>query len=152
VLLAAETLKRFSPREAESTLRQGLALLGRPLLSLAGTARVQRIAYSPDGLYLATAEADGAARVCAVVSRLPHDDAVGAVAWSPDGRYGATSSNDRTGRVWDARDGRQLARQEHDDRVYALVFSPDGRRLATASADGRVRVWEWASGTLLADM
>jgi WD40 repeat protein/transcriptional regulator with XRE-family HTH domain len=157
VLLAAETLKRFSSREAESTLRQGLALLGRPILSLTVPSRVQQIAYSPDGQYLASAEDDGSARLWALASgqevhRLAHGGAVQAVAWSPDGRYVATGSDDRTGRIWDVHDGREVARLVHDDRVYALAFSPDGGLLATASTDGSARVWEWATNTVLAHM
>jgi WD40 repeat protein/transcriptional regulator with XRE-family HTH domain len=157
VLLAAETLKRFPSREAESTLRQGLALLSRPMLSLSASARVQQIAYSPDGQYLASAEADGGARIWSVasgqeLSRLAHDDSVDAVAWSPDGRYLATGSDDRTSRVWDARTGREMARLAHDDRVFALAFSPDGRWLATATTDGTAHVWDWAASTLQARM
>ena len=155
VLLAAETLKRFSSREAESTLRQGLAVLGRPLLSLTHAASVQAVAYSPDGQYLATAEEDGNARIWAVgtgeeVTRLTHEGAVRAIAWSPDGRHLATGSDDWTSRVWEAPGGREVARLTHDDRVYALAFSPNGQWLGSATVDGAARVWDWAADRVVA--
>src|SRR5205814_618309 len=95
LLLAAESLNRLPSRETEPTLRQGLAFLPRTAASMAHGAHVQTVAWSPDGLHLATGSADGSARVWEAasgreVARLPHDAAVQAVAWSPDGRLLAT--------------------------------------------------------------
>ena len=154
VLLAAETLKRFSSREAESTLRQGLALLSRPVVALSHPARVQAVAYSPDGQYLATADEDGSARIWSVargrlVVELRQAEAVRGIAWSPDGRYIATGGDDRTGRVWDPATGQEIARLLHADGVYALAFSPDGQRLGTATTDGGAQVWDWAAGRVV---
>jgi hypothetical protein len=39
--------------------------------------------------------------------------------------------------VWDAADGRELARLNHDDGVLRVVFSPDGTCIATASSGER---------------
>jgi WD40 repeat protein/transcriptional regulator with XRE-family HTH domain/energy-coupling factor transporter ATP-binding protein EcfA2 len=154
VLLAAETLKRFSSREAESTLRQGLALLSRPLVELSQPARVRAVAYSPDGQYLATAEDDGSARVWSVASSqqivvVTHENAVRAITWSPDGRYLATGSDDGTSRIWDAVTGHEMGRSVHGEPVYAIAFSPDGQRLASATTDGRAQVWDWVTGPVL---
>ncbi|HEY2593355.1 MAG TPA: ATP-binding protein, partial [Chloroflexota bacterium] len=55
-LLAAEALSRFPPRDSEPTLRQDLALLARPLLSLPQPGQAPRAAYSPDGQYLASGD------------------------------------------------------------------------------------------------
>lgn len=67
---------------------------------------VLRVAWSPDGHYLATASDHDTARVWEVatgqeVSRLAHPDPnVVDVDWSPDGRYLVTASWDHTARVW----------------------------------------------------
>jgi WD40 repeat protein/transcriptional regulator with XRE-family HTH domain len=146
VLLAAETLKRLSSREAERTLRLGLALLARPVARMDHGDRVQALAYSPDGRYLATASSDHTAVIWDAtggteLARLAHDAAVADVAFSPDGRYLATASDDGTTRVWQTQDNHQINWLPYSAPVYAVAFSPDGQLLATASRDGSVRVF-----------
>ena len=146
-LLAAESLSRFPPRDSEPALRQDLALLARPLLSLAQTGQHPTAAYSPDGQYLATGDGSGDAAVWAVadghrVSTLPVGSPVKAIAWSRDAKVLATASNDGSVRIWDPASGAGLERFDEPDAVYALAFSPDGGKLAAASMDGNSRIWD----------
>jgi WD40 repeat protein len=157
VLLAIEALRRAPSPQAERALRSDLALLAKPIVSMAHPARVQAIAYSPDGQQLATASFDGLARVWDPVSGrelmdLKHDGPVQAIEYSVDGHALATASDDGTVRVWDARTGQQLEVLRHADRVYAVTFSPDGRYLASATRDGHVFVWDIGTGQNTAHM
>src|SRR5260370_1122292 len=75
---------------------------------------VMSVAFSPDGLRLATASYDGTARVWdartgdQLVECKGHTDEVMSVAFSPDGLRLATGSMDARAPVWDARTGEKL--------------------------------------------
>ena len=93
---------------------------GRELARITHDSTVWAVAFSPDGQLLATASADGTARLVAVadgreLARITHDKAVTAVAFSPDGQLLATASADDTARLVAVADGRELARVTHDD-------------------------------------
>ncbi|MFM7279943.1 MAG: WD40 repeat domain-containing protein, partial [Microcystis aeruginosa] len=73
---------------------------------------------------------------------LAHQSAVYTAAFSPDGKRIVTASSDKTGRVWDAETGREIASLNgHQDYVITAAFSPDGKRIVTASLDKTGRVW-----------
>ena len=86
---------------------------GEPVLALATfwhDGGVTAVAFSPACTHLATASADGTARVWDVASgaelaRLVHNASVVALAFSPDGTRLATASDDGTVRVWDVASG-----------------------------------------------
>jgi WD40 repeat protein len=113
------------------------------------------VAYSPDGSRLATAGADGLAKVWdAATGRLlltfaGHTDSLHSLAYSPDGRLIATTSDDddTTVKVWDAHSGAEVYSLEgHEVRVWGLAFSPDGRFLVTGGARGIIKKWDTATG------
>ncbi len=82
-----------------------------------------------------------------------HGAPVSSAAFSPDGTRIVTASFDKTGRLWDAATGKQIAvLSGHDDRVRSAAFSPDGTRVVTASNDKTARLWDVATGKQIAVM
>jgi small GTP-binding protein len=114
---------------------------------------IGRIAWSPDGSYLASPSDDKTIRIwdarsgrCARTLR-GHTGEVTSVAWSPDGRRIASAGDDKTIRLWETASGEPLRTLGgHAHLVASVAWSPDGQRLASASGDKAIRLWEPASG------
>ena len=133
---------------------------GAPLVTLSGVSKqfkngVTALAYSPDGLLLATATGfhDRVVRIWDVPRRTVrtelrgHLHTVNRVAFSRDGRLLATGSNDKTAILWDVAQGKEQATlRGHESAVTSLAFAPDGKTLATVSAWDRViKLWDVAT-------
>src|SRR5512135_3241260 len=98
------------------------------------------VAWSPDGMHIATAGDDGTARIWDAETgeeqlRLTgHMNWLWSVAWSPDGTHLATASEDGTVRVWEASSGLEISDIRLASPVWQATWSPDGAYLATTSA------------------
>src|SRR5262249_22715574 len=115
--------------------------------------KASRVAYSPDGRWLAGAGAD----LKAVCSRdahthelaaqfTGHTGAVNVIAFSPDSRRLVSGGEDRIVRVWDVETGECQELPGHTETVYAAAFHPGGTRLATAGRDRAIWLWDLAKG------
>jgi len=135
--------------------------LGREILTLRGhTANVRSVAFSPDGMTLASGSADNTVKFWSVDSGklkatlIGHTSIVLSVAFSPDGRTLASAGgHDNTVRLWEAASGRLLATlARHGGGVNSVAYSPDGEILAAASGDGLIRLWEIGSSKIVATL
>ena len=121
---------------------------------------IRAVAISPDGTRIATAGADGTARVwdagkgTRVSEYTGHTGEVRSIAFSPDGTSIATGGADATVQLWDPATGAGT-RTLNDGSlgvVRSLRFLADGTRLATARTDGTAGVWSVATGARLESM
>lgn len=157
-------LQALAAKPSDSTVRKALdraleEALGpfEELTRLAHTSPVWGVAFHANGREVATASADGLARIwdaekgdVRYVTR--HPQRVNAVAFSPDGRWLATAGFDGLARVWalasDSSGGEPVRRcrvGDRDKRIYHVAFDPGSTRLATAGEDGSARVWDVSS-------
>jgi WD40 repeat protein len=119
-----------------------------------GTEGVSCLAYSCDGLTLATGHDDGTVRLWdadtgrqrAILTG--HAARVRALAFAPHGRQ--LASGDAAGdiKLWHLPANRQQTTLDgHEGSVTCLAYSPDGATLVSGGADRLVRLWYAEGGT-----
>jgi WD40 repeat protein/DNA-binding SARP family transcriptional activator len=161
-----ETLLTFGPRSpAAQPSGPDVFAIDRVLGGPSG-ADVLAIDVSSDGELIATASADGLAKVWDAASgdemfTVPSGSLVTDVAWSPDGDVLATASVEGDAGLVTIvdRSGEQVAplREESGVAFGSVRFSPDGRLLVTSRVSaGRqdpsvpeVRIWDWERGEVV---
>ncbi len=110
------------------------------------SAKVIRLAVSPDGQRVASASWDRTVRLWSLEGGAPvelagHANTVSDVAFSADGAQVYTASADGTIRLWDAHTGEFLRRLvQHGFGINALLVAPDDSWLAYGAVDGGTRV------------
>jgi RNA polymerase sigma factor (sigma-70 family) len=129
---------------------------------------IARLAYSPDGKFLAVAGYGNQLETVIVVwdaatgkearrfhrksleeqttGRIGSADRISALAFSPDGKVlaWAVSWPEKVIYLWDAATGKELHALKGSQAP--LAFSPDSKTLAGVGSDGTVRLWSVATG------
>lgn len=137
-------------KNVNDEIPQGLTL--RHMLQ-GHTVSINQIAWSSDGLFLASASFDNTIRLWDVQANHLLQKIVGyssyiySIAWSLNGRIIAYGSDGRFIQLCDAQTGRQLRTLiGHSDAVNSLAWSPDGEVLASASSDRTIHLWNPNTG------
>lgn len=112
-----------------------------------------RIAFSPDGTILASAEGNtvklyGSASRKVLRTLKGHSEMVTCIAFSPLENILVSGSNDTTIKLWDIASGEELSTQPVGD-VYNVAFSPDGKILASVASDKIIKLWAVTAGAEL---
>lgn len=115
---------------------------------------VSSVAFSPDGLQLASGSSDytilvwhiDGGNILPLCSNRDYvlNGRILSVVWAPDGQQLVSAAWDRTVKFWDSSDGGQIGQSctgHTSDSIYSLAIACDGSFIATASYDKTVRLW-----------
>jgi WD40 repeat protein len=110
---------------------------------------IDQLAFSPDGQWIASGDADGNVRLRDVVSGIPKVQfklprSISTLCFGPDGSKLLTVS-DGDAQFWDPRTGAALGSFQLGP-FDALVFSPDGRTVAASNTSRLVRLLDATTG------
>jgi len=137
----------------DNELRLGDVATGETTHVLQGHSDVvTRMAFSPDGKWLATASRDAEVRLWDVNTAETvhilegHKDSIGGLEFSPDGSQLITlSSGDQTVYVWDVATGEQSSSFTVDNTL-GVKISQDGKILLSFDQSGALQRWDIATG------
>ncbi len=149
VSLAAESHARTPSPEADYILRQGLALLPRPVTCISFQGDKNVTAFSRDGRYVAVA-CGNSVEISELATgqrcfRFSHTAPILALDFDHHTHYLFTLTTRGLVSVWTMSNSILLSSYQESTQITVATFSPDGRFLAVASIEGAggvIKVWE----------
>jgi WD40 repeat protein len=113
--------------------------------------KVEAIAYSPDGRYLAAGGEGGAVKIWNIstassVNVGNNTSTIETIAFSPDGQVLATANTNEKVRFWKTSDGTRTGSPADISGASVLFFLPDGNSIATAGYTGTLHKYRVADG------
>jgi WD40 repeat protein len=107
-------------------------------LRLRHSREIKAVAFSPDGLKLATASTDGSVKIWdlgnghEMLAYNGHKGKVSCLAWSPDGKFIASAGDEKTIKIWNTTTGKdEQSIPAAAESVSAIALSRDGKHLFT---------------------
>lgn len=132
------------------------------------TARVNTVAWSPDGQFIASGGGDATVQIWNASTQHhiltyrahasgfpPHFTNI--VRWSPDGIRIASVGNSATVHVWNYANGQKIAAYDGHSHIlpniYQIAWSPDGQRIASMNIqssvfDEALHIWNASNGRI----
>jgi WD40 repeat protein len=106
---------------------------------------VERVAFSPDGKFLAAGGEDDLLRLFdpatgKLLQSIPHNAGIDSLRWSPDGTLIATGQEDGLVRLWRAPAFQQVAQFKIEGAINELDFTADQKLLAVIGDKSGVRL------------
>jgi WD40 repeat protein len=123
---------------------------GVQLWSTQAEQEVERVAFSPDGKWLAAGAEDDLLRVFHARDgklhlTLQHTEGIDSLRWSPDGSILATGEETGIVRLWSMPEGKLLRQGKVEGAVNELDFTSDGKLLLVVGDKTGARVFETAN-------
>ncbi len=116
---------------------------------------ILKIAFSPQGDFLATIDSTGSVRLWRVADGQLHMSCEDhsywgwALAFSPDGQQLASGGEDNMVRIWDVSTGQCINSLElKTNMVWSVTFSPNGQTLAIGTSDTDILLWDLEGNNL----
>jgi WD40 repeat protein len=123
------------------------------------SAGVNSVAWSPDGMMIASGSVDNTVKVIDYASGAEiwnltgHGATVWTVYWSPNGSKLVSGASDNIIRIWDYSTGvNENNLTGHTELVKSVAWSPNGTKLASGSVDTHLMIWDYASGNSEKDL